>query len=399
MAFSVVMPALEMAQETGKLLAWRKKEGDRVSKGEPLLEIETDKAVVEIEAPADGILAGIRASEGAEIPVGQTIAWIVAPGEQPPADTVSVAPAARATSQPKSEPSHAAPTQVALPSAALSAKISPKARRLAKELGVDIVAIRGSGPGGEILASDVQAAATSRTVHSTLKESGTVEIPTSLGRIMAERTTQSWTTVPHFFVTREVDATALNHYREQIVDEIESTKKIRVTHTDLLVAMVSRVLLKHPRLNASWSAEGIHLHNHVNMGVAIAVNDGVVAAVIHNAHTASLPEIAIQRRDVAERARAGKLRPADIADATFTISNLGMYGVDQFSAIITPPQAAILAVGGIADKVVAIEGKPTVRPMMTLTISCDHRVADGARAAMFLGDLAQALSDPAKFLE
>ncbi len=399
MAFSVVMPALEMAQETGKLLAWRKKEGDRVSKGEPLLEIETDKAVVEIEAPADGVLAGIRASEGAEIPVGQTIAWIVAPGEQPPADTVSVAPAARATSQPKSEPSHAAPTQVALPSAALSAKISPKARRLAKELGVDIVAIRGSGPGGEILASDVQAAATSRTVHLTLKESGTVEIPTSLGRIMAERTTQSWTTVPHFFVTREVDATALNHYREQIVDEIESTKKIRVTHTDLLVAMVSRALLKHPRLNASWSAEGIHLHNHVNMGVAIAVNDGVVAAVIHNAHTASLPEIAIQRRDVAERARAGKLRPADIADATFTISNLGMYGVDQFSAIITPPQAAILAVGGIADKVVAIEGKPTVRPMMTLTISCDHRVADGARAAMFLGDLAQALSDPAKFLE
>jgi len=156
--------------------------------------------------------------------------------------------------------------------------------------------------------------------------------------------------------------------------------------------------LKHPRLNASWSAEGIHLHGHINMAVAIAVNDGVVAAVIHSAHTASLPEIAIQRRDIAERARAGKLRPADIADATFTISNLGMYGVDQFSAIITPPQAAILAVGGIADKVVAIEGKPAVRPMMTVTVSCDHRVADGARAAMFLSDLAQSLSDPAKFL-
>jgi pyruvate dehydrogenase E2 component (dihydrolipoamide acetyltransferase) len=401
MAFSVVMPALEMAQETGKLLAWRKKEGDRVSKGEPLLEIETDKAVVEVEAPADGVLAGIKASEGADIPVGQTIAWIVAPGEQPPADTAPVAPAARATSQPKSEPSQASPTQSVSPSAAGSAKISPKARRLAKELGVAIGAIHGSGTGGEILASDVQAAATSPappTPDSTPKNSGTVEVPTSLGRIMAERTTQSWTTVPHFFVTRDVDATVLNHYREQIVDQIESTKKIRVTHTDLLVALVSRVLLKHPRLNASWSAEGIRLHNHVNMGVAIAVNDGVVAAVIHNAHTASLPEIASQRRDVAERARAGKLRPADIADATFTISNLGMYGVDQFSAIITPPQAAILAVGGIADKVVAIDGKPAVRPMMTLTISCDHRVADGARAAMFLSDLAQALGDPAKFL-
>jgi pyruvate dehydrogenase E2 component (dihydrolipoamide acetyltransferase) len=401
MAFSVVMPALEMAQETGKLIAWRKKEGDRVSKGEPLLEIETDKAVVEVEAPADGVLAGIKASEGAEIPVGQTIAWIVAPGEQPPADTAPSAPAARASSQLKSEPSQATPAHAVSRSTTGSAKISPKARRLAKELGVDITAIHGSGPGGEILASDVQAASATPEVTAAAKSpkgSGTLEVPTSLGRIMAERTTQSWTTVPHFFVTREVDATELNHYREKIVDEIESTKKIRVTHTDLLIAVGSRVLLKHPRLNASWSAEGIRLHDHVNMGVAIAVNDGVVAAVIHNAHTASLTEIATQRRDIAERARAGKLRPADIADATFTISNLGMYRVDQFSAIITPPQAAILAVGGIADKVVAIEGKPAVRPTMTLTVSCDHRVADGARAAMFLSDLAQALHDPGKLL-
>ena len=225
-----------------------------------------------------------------------------------------------------------------------------------------------------------------------------LEVPTSLGRIMAERTTQSWTTVPHFFVTRDIDAAALNEYRDQIVSKIESSHNIRVTHTDLLVALVSRVLLKHPRLNASWSAEGIHLHDHVNMGVAIAVSDGVVAAVIHNSHTASLPEIAIQRRDVADRAQAGKLRPADIADATFTISNLGMYQVDQFSAIITPPQAAILAVGGISDRVVAVDGKPAVRPLMTLTVSCDHRVADGARAAQFLSDIAEAMKEPAKLI-
>src|SRR5215469_4517464 len=188
---------------------------------------------------------------------------------------------------------------------------------------------------------------------------------------MAERTAQSWTTIPHFFVTRDIDATALNQYRNRIVDEIEATKKVRVTHTDLLAALVSRVLLKHPRLNASWSAEGTHLHDYVNMGVAIAVNDGVVAAVIHNAHTLNLPEIAIQRRDMAERARTGKLRPADIAGATFTISNLGMYKVDQFSAIITPPQAAILAMGAIADRVVALESKPAIRPMMSMTLSCD----------------------------
>ena len=392
------MPALEMAQETGKLIAWRKKEGDRVTKGEPLLEIETDKAVVEVEAPADGILAGIKAAEGSDIPVGQTIAWIVAPGEAPPAESESAAPAARAASHAKAEP--AQPAQVAAgsstPPPSISARISPKARRLAKELGVDLATVRGSGAGGEILASDIQSAAESPA--SANKTSGSLEVPTSLGRIVAERTTQSWTTVPHFFVTRDIDATALNSYRESSVGEIERAHQVRVTHTDLLVALVARVLLKHPRVNASWTDEGIRLHDHVNMGVAIAVNDGVVAAVIPNSHTASLAEIATQRRDVAERARAGKLRPADIADATFTISNLGMYQVDQFSAIITPPQAAILAVSSIKDRVVAVDGKPAIRPMLTLTISCDHRVADGARAAQFLQALAEALGDPAKML-
>jgi pyruvate dehydrogenase E2 component (dihydrolipoamide acetyltransferase) len=208
---------------------------------------------------------------------------------------------------------------------------------------------------------------------------------------MAERTTQSWTTVPHFFVSRDVDASALNQFREQIVAEIERQNGVRVTPTDLLVALVAKTLLKHPRLNASWTAEGIRIHQHVNIGVAIAVNDGVVAAVIPNAQSASLAEIAQRRRDVAERARAGKLRPTDIADATFTISNLGMYKVDAFSAIITPPQAAILAVGAIADRVVAVEGKPEVRPTVTLTLSADHRVVDGARAAMFLNDLVEAI--------
>jgi pyruvate dehydrogenase E2 component (dihydrolipoamide acetyltransferase) len=407
MAFSVVMPALEMAQETGKLIAWRKKEGDRVTKGEPLLEIETDKAVVEVEAPADGILVGIKASEGADIPVGQAIAWIVAPGETPPVESESTAPAARAGSHAKAESSPAAvtPASSSAPASAPSAKISPKARRLAKELGVDLATVRASGPGGEILASDVQSAASSPAASGAPEtKSGNIEVPSSLGRIMAERTTQSWTTVPHFFVTREIEATALNQYRERVVAEIEGmhtdpANSVRVTHTDLLVALTARVLLKHPRLNASWTAGGILLHDHVNMGIAIAVNDGVVAAVVHNAHAASLAEIAIQRRDVAERARAGKLRPADIADATFTISNLGMYQVDQFCAIITPPQAAILAVGSIADRVVVVQGQPAVRPMMALTISCDHRIADGARAARFLADLAEATREPAKILQ
>ncbi len=394
MAFSVVMPALEMAQETGKLIAWRKKEGDRVSKGEPLLEVETDKAVVEVEAPADGILAGITAA-GADIPVGQTIGWIVAPGERPPTENESATAAPAARGKTESHPTPAAAGAPGSP-AVQSARISPKARRLARELGVDLAAVRGSGPGGEILASDVQAGVAPVASSAAPKKSGSVEVPSSIGRLMAERTTQSWTSVPHFFVTRYIEAGALNEYREKRAPEIERTHHIRITHTDLLIALTARVLQNHPRLNSSWTAEGIRLHDRVNMGIAIAVNDGVVAAVIPNAQTASLAEIATHRRDIAERARAGKLRPVDIADATFTISNLGMYHVDQFSAIITPPQAAILAVGSIADRVVALAGKPAVRTVMSLTLSCDHRAVDGARAAMFLNDLAEAVREPEK---
>lgn len=397
MPFSVVMPALEMAQETGKLLAWRKKEGDRVAKGEPLLDIETDKAVVEVEAPADGILAGITASEGSDIPVGRTIAWIVAPGESAPAETAFTAPVARAGSHANfasgsvsspQEPKHTEP----------SPRISPKARRLAKELGVDVATVRGSGSEGEILASDIQKSSAQSANRPPQQAEGNIEVPGAIGRIMAERTAHSWTTVPHFFVMREIDATGLNQYRDQIIARIEPTHQIRITHTDLLVALIARVLLKHPRLNASWSPEGLRLHPNVNVGVAIAVDDGVVTAVVHNAHTATVLEIAHQSRALAERAREGKLKPADIAGATFTVSNLGMYGVDQFSAIIMPPQAAILAVGAIRDRVVAVEGKPAVRPMMTVTLSSDHRVADGARAARLMKDLELAINNPEKWL-
>lgn len=397
MAFSVVMPALEMAQETGKLLAWRKQEGDRVNKGEPLLEIETDKAVVEVEAPADGILAGISAQNGADIPVGQTIAWIVAPGEKPPPAYAAAVPTARAKTESHVGSSAAKAPQ---PSAAATARTSPKARRLAKELGVDISNLRGSGAGGEILASDVQTAAAAPVASYSApieQQSAKVEIPGTVGRLMAERMIQSWTTVPHFFVSREIEATALNEYRAKLTAEIERTHSIRVTHTDLLVALAARVLLKHPRLNSSWSPEGILLHDHVNMAVAVAVNDGVVAAVIRAAHSASIADIAQQRTDLADRARAGKLRPADIADATFTISNLGMHHIDSFTAIITPPQAAILAVGSISDRAVAVDRMPAVRPMMTLTLSCDHRAVDGARAAMFLNDLGNAITEPEKW--
>jgi pyruvate dehydrogenase E2 component (dihydrolipoamide acetyltransferase) len=392
MAISVVMPALEMAQENGTLIAWRKKEGQAVSKGEPLLEVETDKAVVEIEAPAGGILAGIKAQPGDIIPVGQTIAWIVAQGEPIPRETPVPESAARPAGAPAGAASPAATTAPKL-SNEKSARISPKARRLAAEKGVDIGGLRGSGRDGTVTSEDVLAAAAKSAASPA--ESETLS---SVARLMAERTTQSWTSVPHFFVVREVDAGALLQAREERRLVIESSRGVSLTITDLLVALVARALLKHPRLNSSFSAGAVRLHAGVNISVAMAVKDGVVGAVIHDAHQAELGEIAARRQELAERARANRLRPDDIAGGTFTISNLGMYQVDAFSAIIAAPQAAILAVGAISDRVVPVDGRPGIRPGMTLTLSCDHRVVDGARAAEFMRDLADAIGAPRKIL-
>jgi pyruvate dehydrogenase E2 component (dihydrolipoamide acetyltransferase) len=398
MAISVVMPALELTQETGKLVAWRKKEGERVAKGEPLLEIETDKAVVEIEAPAEGILAGIRAHEGAVIPVGQTIAWIVTPGEVAPADEPTPKFESRRVSAVEQTGETGAKTSQE--TALAETKISPKARRLAREKGIDIHRLRGSGAAGEILASDILAAAGSQGEAERSPTGGGSDVVSlgSIGRLMAERTTQSWTSVPHFFVVRDVDAGPLLEARERLSAKIENTSGARLTHTDLLILLVARVLARHSRMNASWSSEGLRQNRQVNIGVAMAVEDGVVAAVIRNADAADLGEIAVQRRDLTERARANKLRPADISGATFTISNLGMYQVDAFTAIINPPQAGILAIGRIADRVVPVDGRPGIRPMVTLTLSCDHRVMDGARAAKFLNDLAESIRETEKQL-
>ena len=393
MAISVVMPALEMAQETGKLVSWLKQEGDSVAKGEPLLEIETDKAVMEIESPGEGVLAGIKIQAGAEVPVGQTIAWIVRPGEVPPTDEVAPASGRKSTTTTLT-PASAQAASSSHSTSAQAAKISPKARRLASERGVNLADLRGSGPGGEILAADILAAAESKAAV----QSATANTDSPISRLMAERTTQSWTTVPHFFVVRDVDAGALNDARHILGTEIQKSHGVKLTHSDLLVALVARVLQKHPRMNSSWAGAGVSKNADINIALAMAVDDGVVAPVIPKADAASLGEIATQRRDLTDRARGGKLRPNDIAGGTFTISNLGMFGVDAFTAIITPPQAAILAIGAIAERVVPVDGTPVVRPMMTLTLSCDHRVVDGARAAEFLGDLAAAIAKPQPWL-
>jgi pyruvate dehydrogenase E2 component (dihydrolipoamide acetyltransferase) len=416
------MPALEMAQETGKLVSWLKKEGEQVRKGDMLLEVETDKAVVEIEAQADGVLGGISAKVGDVVPVGQTIAWLLKPGEATPR---SAGPAQTGRTGAAAVPAAASSAPAAAaPASAASVKASPKARKLAREHGVDISTLKGSGPGGEVLADDIlkasasaapaspPAAAARPSASAPMASLGTTarlaspsaagpapvaagpaDAITSIGRIMAERTTQSWTTVPHFFVSREIDASALNAVRQALVPSIERSHGVKITHTDLMVAAVARTLGKHPRMNGSWKEGSIVLNADVNVALAMAVENAVVTAVIRNADRSPLGEIARQRKELSERARASRLQPADITGATFTISNLGMFGVDAFTAIIVPPQAGILAVGAITDRVVAVDGMIAVRPMVNLTLSSDHRVVDGARAAQFLADVATALRE------
>jgi pyruvate dehydrogenase E2 component (dihydrolipoamide acetyltransferase) len=428
MAISVVMPALEMAQETGKLVSWKKKEGEQVKKGEMLLEVETDKAVVEIEAGGDGVLSGVTAKVGDVVPVGQTIAWLLKAGESLPAAGGAQAQSGRKMEAAPAAAASAAATAAPEPVSIAGARISPKARRLAREHGVDITRLRGSGSGGEILADDIlkaaasgpakaghyEAPASSSPVASGFSRTDTPAarpaapasaVPTgpadavsSIGRIMAERTTQSWTSVPHFFVARDVDATALNATREGLIPVIERSHGVKITHTDLIVSAVARALKQFPRMNGSWVNGGVTLNPDINVALAMAVENAVVTAVIRNADKLPLGGIAKQRKELSERARAGKLQPADISGATFTISNLGMFSVDAFTAIIVPPQAGILAVGAIADRVVAVDGMIGIRPMVTLTLSSDHRLIDGARAAQFMHEVVSALSDPGKWL-
>ncbi len=416
MAISVVMPALEMAQETGKLVSWKKKPGDTVKKGELLLEVETDKAVVEIESPGDGVLGGVTAQPGAVVPVGQTIAWLLKPGEQPPAQSapvqtgrtgaaaVQMPPAVVEAERDTASGPHGDPLAVAV---ANNIRISPKARRLAKEHNVDIRRVRGTGPSGEIIADDIlgasrgSAAGVAASPRSAPSPAAAytpaamdVGALSSIGRIMAERTTQSWVTTPHFFLSREVDCTDLVAARRRLGGQIEREFGVKLTYTDLLSSCIAQALRKHPRMNASWTGNEIKANADINVGLAMAVTDAVVVGVLPRTDSMRLGDIASRRRDLTERARTNKLAPADITGATFTISNLGMYHVDSFTAIIVPPQAGILAVGAMKDRLVPVMGGIATKPMMTITLSCDHRVLDGARGAMFLHDLVEALQNP-----
>ena len=391
MATDVIMPALGMAQDTGKLVRWLKAEGDQVVKGEPLMEVETDKVTVEVEAPADGTLAGLRASEGEDVPVGSAVALVLAPGESTPERDAEPAAPAVAVDAPVRVPVPAdgqEPTSVERTAQRPRRQLaSPKARRLAAERGLDVAQLAGSGPGGAIVAADVERLAAAAAPAPAAEVSvGTV------WQRMAERTAESWRTAPHFFLIREVEAARLGTWRASVRARPGYEA---VTPTDLLVKLAAEALRRHPRVNASWRNGSVVPSNEVNVGIAVATEEGLVVPVVHGADSLSLRDVAARRAELVEAARGGRLGPSDVSGGTFTISNLGMYGIDAFLAVLNPPQAAILAVGRIVDRVVAVAGSPAVRPTMTLSLSFDHRVVDGARGAEFFDTLTSLVEEPA----
>ncbi|HEY5058221.1 MAG TPA: dihydrolipoamide acetyltransferase family protein [Gaiellaceae bacterium] len=370
MPAEVIMPALGMAQETGKVVRWLKAEGDAVAKGEPLLEIETDKVTVEIEAPTAGTLAGVSASAGDEVPVGHAIAFVLAAGE-----SAAELPAAAVPAAPATGGGNGAARRRRL--------ASPKARRMAGERGIDLDALAGSGPGGAVVAADVEQGAAVPVAPAAVS---------TAWRVMAERTTASWQSTPHFYLRRAVDASRLQSWREAVRAREDGG---RVTHTDLLVKLAAEALRRHPRVNSTWYDGTVVPSERINISIAVATDNALVVPVIHDADRLELAAIAARRIELVAAARDGRLRPDDVAGGTFTVSNLGMYGVDSFDAIVNAPQAAILAVGRIANRIVPDGDRPVVRPVLELSVSFDHRVVDGARGAEFLDSLAVLIEEPA----
>jgi len=387
LATEVIMPALSPAQETGILIEWFKEEGDLIEKGEPLMEVETDKANVEVEATTTGILANITVNLGDEIPVGKVIALILADGESVPESKKEYSSSETKVSEEDTAQLQTTISNPLDPSANLPTNkivASPKVRQYAKKEGIDLSFIKGSGPNGVILMEDV-------LVNQSSTETEENDIPTSKGwRLMADRLTESWSSAPHFNLVRHLDVSNLVTYKKQVQEKNSN----RLTYTDLLIKLVSITLKEHPRINASWIDNKIVKNSEINVGLAVDFDGGLIVPVIHKTDELSLGEITNRRKDLITRTQAGKLRSGDLDRGTFTISNLGMFDVDSFNAIINPPQAAILAVGRIVDKVVPVDGLPAVRPILTLNLSFDHRVVDGVRGAKFLKTLSNLIENP-----
>jgi pyruvate dehydrogenase E2 component (dihydrolipoamide acetyltransferase) len=404
MATEVKLPRLGQGMESGTIVKWLKSEGDQVEKGEPLYELDTDKVTQEVEADASGVLLKIAVAEG-EVEVGKTIGVIGEQGEQaevrseekppsPPEEKQAVAPEALEQPTQVTEP---VPTNEEPTTTDGRVKASPLARRIARERGIDLSSVVGTGPEGRVVAEDVERAAAGPqplVVPTAAEPIGEVESRplSSIQKTVARRLTEAWQ-IPVFHLVVSADMTRAQRVRQRLV-ELEADTGVKPTISDLVTKVCAAALMRHRELNALWGDDVIELQPHANIGLAVALPAGLIVPVIPQCDRKSVAEIAAVRTDLVTRARDGNLRREDLEGGTFTISNLGMYGVERFTAVINPPQAAILAVGAIQEKPVAEDGEVVVRPMMDLMLTCDHRSVNGADGAGFLQSVKEILEEP-----
>ena len=384
MVTEVIMPKMGQTMERGKIIKWLKKDGEEVRRGDPLLEIETDKTTIEVEARESGILK-IIAEEGEEVPIATTIAYIIKEGETIPEGK-----------EPKKTPEKAEATAVK------RVKASPLARKIAEEKGIDLTKVQGTGPGGRITKNDVlaylereaeAASAEKASMESTLPEYEVVPM-SSMRRAIARKMVESKTYAPHFYVTVQVDMTEAVRMRENLIPLFEAKKGVRLSFTHLLIKAVASALEKYPQLNATFEEDEIRIWKDVNIGIAVSLEDGLIVPVLRGANKLDLFEIASQASELVTKAREKRLREDEFSGGTFTISNMGAVGVDSFIAIINIPETAILATGRISDKPAVVDGELTIRKMMNMTLSADHRVVDGVTAAKFLQEIKRLLESP-----
>jgi pyruvate dehydrogenase E2 component (dihydrolipoamide acetyltransferase) len=450
MATKVVMEALSPTMEEGRLVKWLKNEGDKIASGETLAEVETDKAVMELVARGEGVLRKRLLGEGATAPVGQLVAVIAAPDENidalvsgtsgptateaKPAEEVVAKPqeVAGASSVPRaaeqSQGEASAPPQQKVPAFRVGsaapkgqappspepateqprdggngegrARTSPLARRLARERGLDLQTVRGTGPGGRIIKRDIEAAVAGGTTAQPRAAAGQAPARegdfndialTPMRKIIARRLSESLGPIPTFYLTAEFDMDRVSEMRAAMV---EMGDEFKVSVNDIVMKAVATALALHPEVNAHWLGDHMRYFNRVHLGMAVAVEDGLITPVVFDADRKRMSEISREARELAKRARERRLKPDEYTGATFTVSNLGMFGIDQFTAIINPPEAGILAVGTVEQKPVYVNGELVARQRMRVTMSCDHRVIDGATGARFLQTLRRMLENP-----
>jgi pyruvate dehydrogenase E2 component (dihydrolipoyllysine-residue acetyltransferase) len=420
-ANQVTLPRLGQGMESGTIVKWLKSEGDAVEKGEPLYELDTEKVTQEVEADASGVLLKILAGEGEEIPVGKPVAVIGEEGEDIPAESEDSAEReaedpTRVTDEEKEEEGEPAPVREeerergreadeSVPEPQVPeqrqdggrVKASPLARRIARERGIDLSGLQGTGPEGRIVAEDVERATTAPAAAPAGAPGaapGEVEVVqlTGMRKTIARRMTEAWE-APAFQIAMTADMTAAIRLREALVERTEEGGA-RPTYSDILTKVCAVALIRHRAVNALFAGDAVELHPTANIGIAVAVPNGLLVPVLRSAETKTIPQIAAERADLVERTRGGKLQQQDLEGGTFTISNLGMYGVERFVAVLNPPQAGILAVGAIEERAVVRDGGLVSRPVMEMTLTVDHRSVDGATASDFLRTVKQFLEEP-----